>query len=119
MQTDSLAKAQCAPITEVVTFYFGGPPPTGFLDQALAFREILAQQPGFVEVVLGVTHQEVEFEGEMGYPLVVLLGWESEEHWKTFAESEEYKNKNPGRILEEGVLRGVETEVVSLTEVAE
>lgn len=116
MQAKYPSQAQSAPVTEVVTFYFADSPPTGFIEKALAFREVLAQQPGFVEVALGVTHQEVEFEGQTGHALVVLVGWESEESWKTFADSEEYKEKNPGQSLEAGVLKGFEMEVVSLRE---
>ncbi|KAK4502124.1 hypothetical protein PRZ48_005547 [Zasmidium cellare] len=111
---EALRKAQTAPVTEVVTFYFTGSPPAEFVEKALAFREVLAQQPGFVDVALGVTHEEVEYQGEKGHPLVVLIGWGSEQQWKTFAESEEYKQKSPGRSLEEGVLKGFEMEVVTL-----
>ena len=109
------SQAQTAPVTEVVTFYFAGSPPEGFVDTALRFREeVVARQPGYVEAALGVTHEEVTFEGEKGHALVALVGWDSEQSWRTFANSEEYKEKNPGKTLEEGVLRGFEMEVVEL-----
>ncbi|KAF2158997.1 hypothetical protein M409DRAFT_30532 [Zasmidium cellare ATCC 36951] len=111
---EALHNTQTAPVTEVLTFYFAGTPPADFMEKAFAFREVLAQQTGFVDVALGVAHEEVEFEGEKGHPLVVLVGWKSEQDWKTFAESEEYKEKNPGWSLEKGVLRGFEMEVVTL-----
>ena len=61
-----------------------------------------------------MTHEEVTFEGEKGHALVALVGWDSEQSWQTFADSEEYKEKNPGQTLEEGVLRGFQMEVVGL-----
>lgn len=66
-------------MTEVTTLYFAGPPPLGFVDTALGFREVPAQQPGFVDLALGETHEEVTFDGVKGYPIVLVVGWESEE----------------------------------------
>jgi heme-degrading monooxygenase HmoA len=90
-------------------------PPDGFVETVLRFRtDVVAHQPGYVEAALGVTHEEVTFEGEKGHALVALVGWDSEQSWQTFANSEEYKEKNPGQTLEEGVLRGFEMEIVEL-----
>ena len=75
---------------------------------------MLERQPGFVDVALGVAHEEVDWKGTQGHPLVVLIGWQSERDCQTFANSAEYKEKNPGRSLQEGVLRGFEMEVVPL-----
>ena len=90
-------------------------PPDGFLETVLRFRDdVVAQQPGYVDAALGVTHEEVIFEGEKCRALVALVGWKSEQDWQTFASSKEYKEKNPGQTLEEGVLRGFEMEIVEL-----
>lgn len=104
-------------MTEVVTFYFAVSPPEGFLETVLRFRdEVVAHQPGYIDAAFGVTYEEVVFNGEKGQALVALVGWDSEQSWRTFADSEEYKEKNPGDSLDEGVLRGFEMEVVGLAE---
>ena len=98
----------------MATYLFSGGPPSGFVDTALRFREILAQQKGFIEVAVGVTHEEVPFDGDKGHAMVALVGWKTEQDWQTWADSQEAKEKNPSRGLGEGVLRKFEVEVVGL-----
>lgn len=88
--------------------------PDDFAEKVFRFRDVLVQQPGFVEMALGVTHEEVPFDGEKGHPLVVLIGWDSEQNFQTFIHSEDYKQKSPARSLKEGVLRKAEMEIVRL-----
>ena len=103
-------------MTEVVTFYFVGSPPEGFAETVLRFRDdVLAHQPGYVDAAFGVTYEEAVFNGEKGHALVALVGWDSEQSWRSFADSEEYKEKNPGGTLVEGVLRGFDMEIVRLS----
>lgn len=107
-------QTQTAPVTEVLTFYFTGMSSDDFTEKVFGFRDVLAQQPGFIEMALGTTHEEVAFDGEMGHPLVVLIGWESEQDFQTFINSSDYKQKSPARSLKEGVLRKAELEIVRL-----
>ena len=101
-------------MTEVVTFHFSGPPPDGFLGKALGFRDVLAEQPGFVEIALGVTHEEVDLEGKKGYVVVALVGWETKEDFIAFRDSETLKEKSPGVGVQEDVLVGREMRVANL-----
>lgn len=107
-------QTQTAPVTEVITFYFTGMSPDDFTEKASGFRDVLAQQPGFIEMALGVTHEEVAFDGATGHPLVILIGWESEQDFQNFIHSEDFKQKSPARSLEAGVLRKAEIEIVRL-----
>ena len=72
---------------------------------------MLAEQPGFVEVALGVTHEEVGLEGKKGCVVVALVGWEG---FIAFRDSETLKEKNPGVGVQEDVLVGREMRIANL-----
>lgn len=109
-----LSQAQQAPVTEAVTFYFSGAPPQGFVETALGFRQVLSQQPGFVELAVGTTIEAVDHNDTKGNAVVALIGWKTREDFETFRDSETYKSQNPGLSLKDGELIGLDMIVANL-----
>lgn len=80
----------------------------------MGFRDVLAQQKGFVEVAAGVTNEEFEYDGKHGKAVVALVGWETKQDYETFRDSETLKENGPDRWLENNPLLGRKLKIASL-----
>ena len=79
---------------------------------------MLAGQAGFVDMAVGTTYEEVQFNGGVGNALVVQLGWSSEQSRDRFLKAEEQRMTVLGLTLEEEGLQGYQRELVSLQPLA-
>ena len=98
----ALSKAISAPVTEIATFYCEGEPGSEWMSNAAKAGEWLAREAaeaGYLGIVYGITHEEVEYKGVKGKAAVIAIGWKSVEAHMSFRETQTFKENI-------GLLRG-------------
>ncbi|KAK5406883.1 hypothetical protein LTR06_008378 [Exophiala xenobiotica] len=83
-----------APVTEVATFFFDDAPPADYLNGAATFSQhcVEVKADGFIDLVAGITYQDLEREGVKGKAAVVMIGWRNIDDHAKFRETQVYKD---------------------------
>lgn len=104
--SDGFAQAMAAPVTEMATFYFDGEVPSDYLEGAEKF----CQGTGLPPSAMGVSYEELGYEGGKGKALVLLVGWPTVEKHQAFRETQAFKDHIP--LLRNGVKKSKMTHVM-------
>jgi hypothetical protein len=76
-QAAELSDALAAPVTEMVTFYFGREAPSDYDDTIARFREIIRSVDGVISSANGWVKETCEYQGVQGKGAVLAIGWSS------------------------------------------
>ncbi len=83
-----------APVTEMATFFFDDEPPADYLEGAATFAQqcLETKVDGFVDLVAGITYQDLVREDIKGKAALVLIGWTSIDAHMKFRETQVHKD---------------------------
>lgn len=114
----AIIKTLSAPVTEIATFYFGGEPPSDYIEGVMKFGEALEkEQPeGYLGSAVGLTHEEIERDGHKGKGAILTVGWSSVDAHMKFRETSTFKDNI--KHLRNGV-KAMEMHHVAMMNIAE